>query len=87
MTAVLRVMGLQNEKQFQNYHRVLNRAKWSSRALSRILLRLLVQLFVPTDVPIAVGIDETIERRVHPRSARRHSQVRSTSLVQGSLFA
>ncbi|MGB8347664.1 MAG: transposase, partial [Ktedonobacteraceae bacterium] len=63
VTAILRVMGLQNEKQFQNYHRVLNRAKWSSRALSRILLRLLVQLFVPADAPIVVGIDETIERR------------------------
>jgi hypothetical protein len=63
VTAILRVMGLQTEKQFQNYHRVLNRAKWSSRALSRILLRLLVQLFVPADAPIVVGIDETIERR------------------------
>src|ERR1700730_8620232 len=61
--AILRVMGLQNEQQFQNYHRVLNRAKWSSRALSRILLRLLVQLLVPADAPIVVGIDETIERR------------------------
>jgi DDE superfamily endonuclease len=63
VTAILRVMGLQNEKQFQNYHRVLNRARWSSRALSRILLHLLVQLFVPEDAPIVVGIDETIERR------------------------
>jgi len=38
--AILRVMGLQNEKHFQNYHRVLNRAKWSSRAVSRLLLAL-----------------------------------------------
>jgi len=63
VTAILRVMGLQNEQQFQNYHRVLNRAMWSSRALSRILVRLLVQLFVPEDAPLVVGIDETIERR------------------------
>lgn len=63
VTAILRVMGLQNERQFQNYHRVLNRATWSSRALSRLLLRLLIQLFVPEDAPIVVGIDETIERR------------------------
>src|SRR5437763_4009736 len=63
VAAVLRVMGLQDEKQFQNYHRVLNRAKWSSRALSCILLRLLVKLFVPADAAIVVGIDETIERR------------------------
>jgi DDE superfamily endonuclease len=63
VTAILRVMGLATEKQFQNYHRVLNRAQWSSRALSRILLLLLVSLFVPADAPIIVGIDETIERR------------------------
>src|SRR6266705_6139611 len=63
VTAILRVMGLQNEQQFQNYHRVLNRATWSSRALSRLLLRLLTQLFVPEDAPIVVGIDEMIERR------------------------
>jgi DDE superfamily endonuclease len=63
VTAILRVMGLQNERQFQNYHRVLNRATWSSRALSRRLLRVLLQLFVPEDAPIIVGIDETIERR------------------------
>ncbi len=63
VTEALRVMGLHNEVQFQNYHRVLNRAKWSSRALSRILLHLLVKIFVPADAPIVVGIDETIERR------------------------
>lgn len=63
VTAILRVMGLQNERQFQNYHRVLNRATWSSRALSHLLLRLLIRLFVPEDEPVVVGIDETIERR------------------------
>jgi hypothetical protein len=63
VTAALRVMGLQHDRQFQNYHRVLNRASWSSRALSRILLRLLVAAFVPADAPIVVGLDEHIERR------------------------
>jgi hypothetical protein len=63
VTAILRVMGLSQERQFQNYHRVLNRAKWSSRALSRILLHLLVAVFVSKEAPIVVGIDETIERR------------------------
>jgi len=63
VTAVLRVMGLHNEKQFQNYHLVLNRGKWSSRELSRILLQMLVRIFVPSGTPIVVGIDETIERR------------------------
>jgi len=63
VTGALRVLGLHNETQFQNYHRVLNRAKWSSRALSRILLRLLIRTFVPNDAPIVVGLDEHLERR------------------------
>ena len=63
VTAALRVMGLRDEVQFQNYHRVLNRATWSSRALSRILLRLLVRAFVPPDAPVVVGLDDHIERR------------------------
>src|SRR5438552_6954531 len=63
VTAALRVMGLGQERQFQNYHRVLNRATWSSRTLSRILLRLLVQAFVPADQPIVLGLDDHIERR------------------------
>ncbi|GHO87103.1 hypothetical protein KSZ_51090 [Dictyobacter formicarum] len=63
VTAILRVMGLNQERQFQNYHRVLNRAKWSSRALSCVLLRLLILFFVSEDAPLVVGIDETIERR------------------------
>src|SRR5215212_8691454 len=63
VAAVLRVMGLGDERQFQNYHRVLNRASWSSRELSRRLLVLLVHVFVPADAPVLVGVDETIERR------------------------
>src|SRR5947199_7872982 len=63
VAALLRVMGCSNEKQFQNYHRVLNRATWSSRELSRLLLGLLVRLFVPGNEPLILGIDETIERR------------------------
>jgi hypothetical protein len=63
VTAILRVMGCSDEKQFQNYHRVLNRAKWSSRELSRVLLMLLVRLFFAGNDPLILGIDETIERR------------------------
>jgi hypothetical protein len=63
VTAALRVMGLSQERQFQNFHRVLNRAKWSSRHLSRILLRLLLRAFVSPDDPIVFGLDEHIERR------------------------
>jgi hypothetical protein len=63
VTAALRVMGLSCEAQFQNYHRVLNRDKWSSRVLSRILLRLLVRAFVGATAPIVIGLDDHIERR------------------------
>ena len=63
VTACLRVMGLSHERQFQTYHRVLNRAKWSSRKVSRVLLNLLIEAFVPPDAPVVLGIDEHIERR------------------------
>lgn len=62
VTAVLRVMGLRWEKHFQNYHRVLNRAMWSSLAASRILLGLLIQAFAQSG-PVILGLDDTIERR------------------------
>src|ERR1700674_4957437 len=62
VTAALRAMGLAQERQFQNYHRVLNRARWSSRQAAGILLRLLVRAFVPRG-PVLAGIDETLERR------------------------
>ena len=63
VTSVLRVMGLSEERQFQRYHRVLNRAKWSSLQVSQILLGLLVIAFVPPDWPVIVAADETLERR------------------------
>lgn len=62
ITSALRVMGLSDCKQFNNYHRVLNRAKWNSRKAAHILLSMLVRTF---DIlgPIVIGIDETLERR------------------------
>ncbi len=62
VTAVLRIMGLGAEPHFQTYHRVLNRAVWSSWEVSRILLLLLVKTFAARG-PIVVGLDDTIERR------------------------
>ncbi len=62
VTAVLRIMGLSMEKHFQNYHRVLNRAIWSSREASRLLLGMLVAAFAVFG-PIVLGLDDTIERR------------------------
>jgi hypothetical protein len=61
VTAALRVMGLANCPQFQNYHRVLNRDRWSSRAAARILLLALVAVF--GESVLVFGIDETLERR------------------------
>jgi hypothetical protein len=63
VTQALRVMGLSQDRHFQNYHRVLNRAVWKSRALSFILLRLLVTAFVRPSEPVVVGLDDHIERR------------------------
>jgi hypothetical protein len=62
VTAALRVMGLAHTKSFQQYHRVLNRAVWSSREGSRLLLQLLVHALAPTG-PFVMGLDDTIERR------------------------
>lgn len=62
VTAVLRVLGKSADAHFQNYHRVLNRAQWSSLEASRRLLGLLLDVFVP-EGPVVMGIDETIERR------------------------
>lgn len=62
VTAILRIMGLSQERHFQNYHRVLNRAVWSNLVLSAVLLRLLLNTFLPFG-PVVIGIDETIERR------------------------
>ena len=62
VASALRAMGLDNERRFCRYHRVLSRASWSSREASRVLLGLLVQTFVPQG-PLVVGIDEKLERR------------------------
>jgi hypothetical protein len=62
VTAVLSIMGLRHSRHFQNYHRVLNRARWSSRTLSQILLRVVLEVFVPQG-PIVLGLDDTLERR------------------------
>ena len=62
ITSLLRVMGLSQEKHFQNYHRVLNRAVWSSRAVSRVLLQMLVKVFA-SQGQLVMGLDDTIERR------------------------
>lgn len=70
VSQLLRVMGLADEPQFQRYHRVLNRAVWSSRQASRILLSVLVITFA-ADGAIVMGLDDTIERRWGQRIGAR----------------
>jgi hypothetical protein len=62
VTAVLRILGLDAEQHFQNYHRVLNRAQWSNLAVSELLLAWLIKMFA-TSGPVFPGLDDTIERR------------------------
>jgi hypothetical protein len=62
IASALRAMGLEEERHFCRYHRVLSRATWSSREASRLLLGLLVEVFVP-EGPLVLGVDETLERR------------------------
>ncbi len=62
VTSILRVTGLSQEAQFQKYHRVLNRARWSSMAVARVLPGLVVDTFVPIG-PVIIGLDDTLERR------------------------
>ena len=62
VASALRAVSLEDERRFCRYHRVLNRAVWSSREASRVLLGLLVEAFVP-EGPLVVGIDDTLERR------------------------
>ena len=70
VAAALRMLGLEHTRRFECYHRVLNRAHWSSLAISRVLLRLLVAAFAPAG-PLLLGVDETIERRRGKRIAAK----------------
>jgi hypothetical protein len=62
VTNALRVMGLSQEKHFQQFHRVLNRAEWSCLNGSRILLKLLIKVFGLGE-EIVIGFDDHLERR------------------------
>src|SRR5215207_11726214 len=80
VASALRAVGLEQERHFCRYHRVLSRAVWSSREASRVLLRLLIEAFVP-DGPLVLGVDETLERRRGKKIAAKgiyRDRVRST---------
>jgi hypothetical protein len=63
VTAALRILGRDRNPDFCTFHRILNRAAWSSRAAAGRLLILLIKALVPAGAPVVIGIDDTIERR------------------------
>src|ERR687898_313949 len=81
VSSALRAMGLDRERRFHRYHRVLSSARWSSLQASRNLLGLLLEAFVVGEGPLILGLDETLERRYGKRIAARgvyRDPVRST---------
>ncbi len=77
VTSALRVCGLSHERHFQTYHRVLNRARWSSLQASRSLLSVLIKNFAPTGA-LVFAIDDTIERR-------RGGQIKATGIYRDAV--
>lgn len=63
VAAALRVMGLGDDEHFTNYHRLLNRDRWSPWVLSELLLGLIVKVFLSEEAPLWLVVDETLERR------------------------
>src|SRR3712207_1983624 len=59
VTAALRVVGKSRDAHFQNYHRVLNRDRWSPIRAARSLLDRLVGAFAPEGT-LVFALDETI---------------------------
>jgi DDE superfamily endonuclease len=66
MTTALRAMGLQHFTQFNRFHHVFSRARWSPLRVSRLLFLLLVQTFVSAEGTVEIVVDETLERRWGP---------------------
>jgi len=63
VSSILRTMGLQDDRNFNQYHHVLSRAVWSPLDLAKTLLQMLIALFFAGETTLVFGIDETIERR------------------------
>ena len=70
VTSCLRVTGRAQATNFASYHQILNRARWSPRAVAKQLLGIVVEHLVP-DGPVVIGMDDTIERRWGRRIAAR----------------
>ena len=70
VSSCLRMTGRAEAGNFASYHQILNRARWSSRAVARRLLGVVVERLVPNG-PVVIGLDDTIERRWGPRIRAR----------------
>lgn len=57
----LKVLGLQGEQAFANYHRVLNRAQWNALKGAKILLLQIIKALGITE--LVVALDDHVERR------------------------
>ena len=80
VTAALRAVGLQHDRHFTTYHRVLNRDVWPPLHLSRILLQCIVTTWLAPDAALVFLIDGTQERRWGRHilyKGRYHDAVRS----------
>ena len=62
VTSALKATGV-TDPNFDKYHRVLSRNKWSAKEVSFILLGLLIHYFIPKGGNITLIADETLERR------------------------
>ena len=71
VAAALRILGRERDPAFGTFHRILNRAAWSSRAAASRLLLLLISSFLPDASPVVIGLDDTIERRWGPKIRAR----------------
>lgn len=70
VSSCLRMTGRAGASNFATYHQILNRARWSSRAVARCLLGMVVERLVPNG-PVVIGMDDTIERRWGRRISAR----------------
>ena len=68
---LLRSVGLQGERCFPKYHRLLSQDKWSAKRLAGVLLKLLVDAFTEADQALVFGLDDTIERRWGAKISKR----------------
>jgi hypothetical protein len=66
----LRMTGRAEAANFATYHQILNRARWSPRAVARRLLGIVIERLVPNG-PVVIGMDDTIERRSGSRIRAR----------------